>query len=192
MSWAVKGGTNQIRVIENWPVPGRGNPTSEKVPSIISYDNGSPSKWGFQVGDKDESFKWFKILLEADSKYAKESEIVNTSSLLLSKLEKTPTKVVADYLSLLWQFALKDIAKKKGKGWRSIYDVKIVMSVPAMWSPAAKEKTLQAAKDAGLEEFDEDIQLVTEPEAAALATLRDKADLKELRVSKWPLVPTGY
>jgi len=51
--------------------------------------------------------------------------------------------------------------------------MKVIMSVPAMWSPVAKEKTLQAAKQAGL---GDNVILVSEPEAAALATLKEREE----------------
>ncbi|KAJ2900044.1 hypothetical protein MKZ38_002662 [Zalerion maritima] len=49
-----------------------------------------------------------------------------------------------------------------------------------MWSPIAKDRTLKAAEAAGLPR---NPVLHTEPEAAALATLRDKADDDTLRVA---------
>lgn len=50
-----------------------------------------------------------------------------------------------------------------------------------MWSHAAKDKTIKAARDAGLPH---NIQPITEPEAAALATLQDKAEENTLKVCR--------
>lgn len=74
---------------------------------------------------------------------------------------------------------MKEIGRKQGDNFRDSYKLKVVMSVPAMWTPVAKERTLQAARQAGL---GTDINLVTEPEAAALATLKDKEEMQELQV----------
>lgn len=180
MSWAVNGGTKLVRVITNWPNPSAGrNPNSEKVPSIIAYDNGRPSKWGYDVGDADQSFRWIKILLEPESEYSGKSDQVKKSNELLEQINKQAVDVVADYLAKVWEFAMKEIARKQGVNFRDSYKLKVVMSVPAMWTPIAKEKTLQAARQAGL---GTDISLVTEPEAAALATLKDKDEMQELQV----------
>lgn len=180
MSWAVNGGVRTIRLINNWPSHSR-NATNDKVPSILSYEQGHPGKWGYNVDiTREESFRWVKVLLEGDSKYANVVEPVRNSNQLLARMNKTPVSVVADYLRLLWEYTMNDIEKRQGRDFKDIYSLKVVMSVPAMWSPAAKEKTRQAAEMAGL---GGEVQLVTEPEAAALATLTDKPNMEELQVS---------
>lgn len=94
-------------------------------------------------------------------------------------MDKKAHEVVADYLKLLWEYTLDDI-QKFHPTFREIFALRVVLTVPAMWSPAAKDKTLQAAQLAGMPA---PIKLVTEPEAAALATLKDKADDDSLKVS---------
>ena len=86
--------------------------------------------------------------------------------------------MVADYLKLLWDYTLDDI-KKLQPEYEDIFTLRVVLTVPAIWSPAAKDKTLQAARIAGMPG---NIRLVTEPEAAALATLKDKAEENSLKV----------
>lgn len=140
--------------------------------------NGKPNRWGYTVEPSDESFKWIKILLEPNHKYAKTLEPVRKSNALLTKLQKDADEVVTDYLRFLWDYTKNDI-RKYHDDFEEIYSLNVVLTVPAMWSPAAKEKTRQAARAAGMPE---NIQLVTEPEAAALATLKDKAESNELQV----------
>lgn len=178
VSWAVNGGSKVIRLINNWPDPSAQNPSRDKVPSSISYVNGKPQKWGYSVGLTDESFKWIKILLEENHRYVTAVEPVKDSNTLLRKVDKTAQAVVADYLKLLWDYTLDDI-KKFHPSYQDIFALRVVLTVPAIWSPAAKDKTLQAARIAGMPE---DIQLVTEPEAAALATLKDKSEENSLKV----------
>lgn len=161
-----------IRLIENWPDPLSDNASKEKVPSAISYVDGKPQKWGYNVGLTDESFKWIKILLEENHQYVTTVEPVKNSNNLLTKVDKTALEVVADYLKLLWQYTLEDI-RKFHPTFESIFSLRVVLTVPAIWSPTAKEKTKQAARLAGMPEG---IKLVTEPEAAALATLKDKSE----------------
>jgi hypothetical protein len=180
VSWAVNAGAKTIRLINNWPNPKYANATNDKVPSEIAYVDGKPSKWGYSIGPNDKSFRWIKILLEPDSRYAKSVAPVKQSNEMLDQLHRNAVSIVADYLRLLWGYTMKDIEQRQGPDFRDIFDLRVVMSVPAMWSPAAKDKTLQAAKQAGL---GDDIRLVTEPEAAALATLKDKSEMQELRVS---------
>lgn len=149
------------------------------MPSAISYRDGAPDKWGFHVKPADESFKWIKILLESDSKY-KAVEPVKKSTDLLKQLGTNAIDVVGAYLRFLWEYTLKDIQKRQGDDFQQIYSLRVVLTVPAMWSPAAKDKTLQAATRAGLPA---NLTIVTEPEAAALAVLKAKSEQSELNVS---------
>ncbi|KAL8759425.1 MAG: hypothetical protein Q9199_000795 [Rusavskia elegans] len=178
VSWAVNGGSKVIRLINNWPDPTAQNASKDKVPSSISYVDGKPQKWGYTVGLTDESFRWVKILLEENHKYISTVEPVKNSNRLLTKVDKKAYEVVADYLKLLWEYTLDDI-QKFHPTFREIFALRVVLTVPAMWSPAAKDKTLQAARLAGMPS---PIKLVTEPEAAALATLKDKAADNTLKV----------
>ncbi len=130
------------------------------------------------MGLIDESFKWIKILLEENHKYVTIVEPVKDSNTLLKKIDKTAQGVVADYLRLLWEYTLDDI-RKYHPDFKEIFALRVVLTVPAVWSHAAKERTLQAARLAGLPD---DITLVTEPEAAALATLKEKAEEQTLKV----------
>ena len=145
---------------------------------MISYVDGKPQKWGYNVGLTDESFRWIKVLLEENHKYVTMVEPVKDSNTLLRKIHKTAQEVVADYLKLLWDYTIDDI-RKYHPDYKNIFALRAVLTVPAIWSPAAKDKTLQAAKIAGMPA---NIKLVTEPEAAALATLKDKAGENQLRV----------
>lgn len=179
VSWAVNGGSKKIRLISNWPDPQAHNASHEKVPSSISYINGKAEKWGYIVGFTDESFRWIKLLLEENHRYATTiKEAVSDSTTLLRKVQKTAQEVVADYLKLLWEYTIEDIRKFHPE-YECIFSVRVVLTVPAMWSPAAKDKTRQAAILAGIPGT---IQMVAEPEAAALATLKDKVAENMLKV----------
>jgi Hsp70 protein len=159
-----------VRLITDWPNPAP-IANSEKVPTIISYCNGKPQSWGHNVGIAEKSFRWFKILLDPQHRFRNTAEPVVTSAKLLGNLNKTGEEVAADYLRFLWEYAKDDIRRIKGDDWASIYSLKVVLTVPAIWSLAAKDKTKAAARAAGLPE---DISLISEPEAAALAVLKEK------------------
>ncbi|KAL8682228.1 MAG: hypothetical protein Q9224_001022 [Gallowayella concinna] len=175
-SWAVNGGTKHVRLINDWPNPNSSVANAEKVPTIISYQNERPHNWGYNVELTEQSFKWFKILLDPTHTINKNVEPVVTSSKLLGALHKTAEEIAADYFRLLWQYIKDDIQRVKGDNWKSIYTLKVVLTVPAIWSATAKERTLNAAHAAGLPET---LTLVTEPEAAALAVLKDRNEEDE-------------
>ena len=119
----------------------------------------------------DESLKWFKILLEPDHKYKETVEPVKNSNTLLEKIKKTPQEVAADYLRQIWDYTKEEIRKYQGQDFEKVYALRVILTVPAVWSHAAMENSIQAARAAGMPS---DIVLVKEPEAAALATLKDR------------------
>ncbi|KAG9557021.1 hypothetical protein KCU71_g11127, partial [Aureobasidium melanogenum] len=174
VSWAVKTreGTPNIRVINDWPNPKAQNATSDKVPTTISYLDGRPHRWGYQTGPQEQTFKWFKILLQTDHQYERKIDHVKSASKFLEATGKTPEEIVGDYLNFLWIYTKEDISRHQGDNWEEIYSTHVVVTVPAIWNETAKERTLRAAKTAGISG---NISLVYEPEAAALAVLHAKA-----------------
>lgn len=120
-----------------------------------------------------------KLLLEPNEHYAKRDQHVDDSAELLRRLNKEAVNAVADYLHMLWDFTKADIRSRQGNAFQDFYDVRIVVTVPACWSPIAKRRTEEAARLAGLGDH---IRIVPEPEAAAYAVLRDRALQNELKV----------
>lgn len=180
VAWAHNEGQKRIRLIKDWPNPQATIACNDKVPSLISYLNGKVENWGYHIGLKDAPLCWIKLLLEPESRYSKELEQVRQCNALLRQLNKTADEVVRDYLREIWSYTKEDIRKcVHDDDWESNYAIRVVLTVPAMWSHAAKDRTLKAAVAAGLPTS---IRLVDEPEAAALATLREKADDNMLRV----------
>jgi molecular chaperone DnaK (HSP70) len=141
------------------------------VPTTIAYKNGKPHTWGYSTRLKEESFRWIKILLDPSSKIKHVAEPVVTSAKLLGPLNKTAEDVAADYLRLLWTYFQDHIRRREGENWADKYELRAVLTVPAIWTAKAKDVTLRIAKQAGLPR---NLMLVTEPEAAALAVLRDR------------------
>lgn len=169
MSWAVDGGNKTIRLINDWPDPRGATANSEKVPTALSYENGSVKHWGFAAARS--GLCWFKLLLEPQSKHAKEAAKLSETEELIRQMGKSYEQVASDYIRKLWEYAMKDIEKIKGANWESSYTVRCVLTVPAIWSDAAKDRTRTVAQMAGLPE---DIGILEEPEAAARAVLNDR------------------
>lgn len=167
------------------------NSNSEKVPSVISYtDNGKVKSWGYEVVPQDHlSLAWLKIMLETgaeDPKYATGvKSITDDNSVILQSLRKTADDVVSDFLSELWRYTREDIRKRVSRTtWEE--SVQVVLTVPAVWSGAAKERTMKAAQRAGI---GGSLTLLSEPEAAALATLSGKAGGNTLKVICFLILP---
>ncbi|KAM0233582.1 hypothetical protein ACHAP5_010343 [Fusarium lateritium] len=179
VAWAHNEGQKRIYLIKDWPSLQFANTAKDKVPSLISYLNGQVDNWGDQIGLRDAPLHWIKLLLEPNSRYNKELQQIRQCNELPKKLNMTADEVVRDYLKEIWKYTKEDIRKcVHNSDWENNFVVRVILTVPAMWSHAAKDKTLQAALAAGLPSS---IRLVDEPEEDALATLRDKADDNMLR-----------
>ncbi|KAH9437236.1 hypothetical protein MCOR02_000892 [Pyricularia oryzae] len=183
VSWAINHGKKSIRLIQNWPKTGAINNNDVKVPTTIVYDStGKPANWGYTIGFKEESLRWFKILLEADPRYSDKAREIHETRILLENLGKTPVEVAGDYLGKIWEYTQKDIRRHMGcDGWQQDCEILFVVTVPAVWSASAKQKTLDAAAAAGLGPR---IQLLTEPQAAALAALEEMEDQDRLKIGE--------
>ena len=170
VSWAINLGTKKVRLINDWPKSNSSIENTEKVPTTISYEGNKPHHWGYNVDDREKSFKWFKLLLDPGHSADRPAHL-DSSVALLQSLNKSPDQVAADYLRQIWEYTINDIERAQGEGWRSRHSLRVVLTVPAIWSPAAKDRTLRAAQAAG---FPDNLNLVSEPEAAALRVLREK------------------
>lgn len=85
----------------------------------------------------------------------------------LKKLPKDPVSVAADFIGAIYRHALSEIENTVPTKYFQLCQKEFVLSVPAVWSDAAKNATLEAAKIAGI--FP--VTLIKEPEAAALYTM---------------------
>ncbi len=156
----------EIHLITDWRNPRAGyiNPNSEKVPTLISY-NGSSCHWGFEADDTAAK-RWFKVMLDPQHEYAQSSDVVVNCQTTVEDAKRA----AIDYLRELWSYAQSNIQNHIGEEDDEIH-FEVVLTVPAVWSPTAKERTRKIAKDAGLPSA---IHIVSELEAAVIAVFYDK------------------
>ncbi|KAI0015425.1 hypothetical protein F4780DRAFT_787039 [Xylariomycetidae sp. FL0641] len=174
VAYAFQSDANRVDVIDSWPhAEGLAEP---KVPSTLCYGAHPPStfEWGLpaDIHLKDKIVA-LKLLLNPDQ----ENHDLGSGDLKAerSKLPKPVVDVAADYLRAIHDHALKDISEATSFDIEQIrkHTKRYVLTVPAIWSDRAKNATQQAARQAGIEPID----MITEPEAAALATLHDLRNL---------------
>ena len=118
-------------------------------------------------------------MLDPSNKYFNETPHIKEMLARMKAMGTSAEDVVTDYLTCLWEYTIDHLKRKKGSDFEELYTLKVVLTVPAVWSPLAKDRTLRAAKRAGMPVGS---QLVTEPEAAALALLKQKSDEETVRV----------
>ncbi|KEY64920.1 hypothetical protein S7711_03910 [Stachybotrys chartarum IBT 7711] len=159
----------KIASILNWP--GAEGQSVPKIPTLIRYDpetNGFA--WGASVNRMDNTIMGVKLMLDPQQRrpvYLPTEDIGQD----ISTLPKPPMHIAADFIKAIYQHALGEISKQVPAEYLAMCQKQFVLSVtlkvPAVWSDAAKNVTMQAAKQAGLYP----VTLIKEPEAAALYTM---------------------
>lgn len=165
-----------------WPGTGR---EESKVPSELYYKQ-NQVMWGYSVPVDAEPLRWFKLLLLRDADLTPEilrSELLVRARKMLTEMKKTATDVIADYLRGVWGHILTTIERARSKSVVGALTFHVVITVPAIWPDYARSAMMEASRKAGI--FDQraagetTLAFAPEPEAAALASLWDRApDLK--------------
>ncbi|KAE8446939.1 hypothetical protein EG329_011421 [Mollisiaceae sp. DMI_Dod_QoI] len=166
---------DKIEVIRQWP---NGPGTIGKVPSVIAYrtenvtENLHEDPWGFSALEYN-SCQWTKLLLGKDPRTA----VAQGNNFCSLPRGKTAKDVVRDYLQGLYQYLIERL-QRHDESTFNITPIQFWITVPAMWSDAAKTATIEAAQGAGFgSRMMDTIHIITEPEAAALSVLMPRVGL---------------
>lgn len=159
-----------------------------KVPTTLLYSNiYQDPNWGHEAPVEEDPIRWFKLLLLKDEDIPEDvrnSEYLHEARVKLKAEGLQPIDAVTDYLSMLWKHAMASIKRARGSAVDGT-PFKVVITVPAIWKPYAKEKMKKAAKNAGILDYriagETTLNFVDEPEAAALSSLKECAG--DIRVS---------
>lgn len=77
--------------------------------------------------------------------------------------QKSAEKLTREFLRALKKHLVYSLEQKLGASILRTTPLEFCLTVPAIWSEAAKEKTLAACRNAGFDNSDTDILLVSEP-----------------------------
>lgn len=165
----------QVEIIHDWPSQHTRIGTKEKVPSEITYQ-AEGLVWGSLIPPYLDRHMWTKLQLDPQLN-GEAAKIFRELSKSRQTERKQPVEIVADYLAQVKAHLIRNLDQKYGKAlWRSL-PITLVVTVPAVWTDVAKNRTLQAIAKAGFNslELPQLVQqpiLTTEPEAAALYTIK--------------------
>jgi hypothetical protein len=135
-----------------------------------------PYKWGFQIKDDEKRHEWFKLGLEPDLTHTGLAETYPSSTALPPVYGAACEKLIVDYLTALRLHALDHLRKRFGVGDAFFTTIEYIITVPAMWSEKAQNKTKVCAERAGMGDW-ENIEIVSEPEAAGVYALESMVGL---------------
>ncbi|KAF2258543.1 hypothetical protein CC78DRAFT_621736 [Lojkania enalia] len=180
--WTWSGDLQHVHTVQSWD----DDTDSAKVPSRIQFDGRVPIAWGFGLEESRTTFEWFKLILDYENlplEIQSSQRVQQAHNKLAQWSGEDPTKaavkVTARYLRMLWKHAIAVIRNQEGQTWIDGMSCKVVITRPAIWSNKASARTRKAAEWAILREQGPfasiDMQMISEPEAAAQAILQAPA-----------------
>lgn len=213
MAFAHSSSPEEVKLVHTWPNGSTGSENADQVPSVVHYlDPGTRRRcWGYATppprrkfaGPEAEKLQWFKLLLQtapesrttgkqAQPQFSPPGNPAAKTAGALAAINITPTTVVADFLREVRETTLESIRRTYDIGWVSTAKVSYVLTVPAIWTDAAKNQMVLAAEAAGFGTHRVDFHLVSEPEAAAAHALRT-VPAHNLKVCCFPsTTPSGF
>ncbi|EAQ84164.1 hypothetical protein CHGG_10568 [Chaetomium globosum CBS 148.51] len=175
VAWAETQRPDRRVAVTVWPISKttREGESSDKVPTKLWYANGNDNPdWGFSIpmnAPSDEVVEWFK--LDLDPSLQSMGTAVTSAA---TRGGRNVDKLVADYMSALTDHLMYTLREKLGEGVVKSTALEFVVTVPAIWSDLAKDKTKQACHRAVgplSQTTTPPIHLISEPEAAAIYAL---------------------
>ncbi|GKT54566.1 HSP70 family chaperone [Colletotrichum tofieldiae] len=192
VSWAFSGQPNDIEVITRWEAELNFASDTEKTPTAIRYRGAQGSvSWGYgiPVEETSDAMRWFKLLLidETDlPENLRTSSQIATARKMVKAANKDPVDVISSYIRHLWNHSIECIGISAGNELVKLCRFHIVITLPAIWPEYAKARMRRAAENAGLLEKrpagGTTLAFISEPEAAALATMRDLTGRPNIKV----------
>ncbi|KAM0285774.1 hypothetical protein ACHAQH_001235 [Verticillium albo-atrum] len=170
VAWAETQRPDRRTTITSWPVSKTilEGESSDKVPTKLRYVDGRV-QWGFTIpmtAPQNEIVEWFKLDLDPTL------QDMGTAVAKEGRAGRSVDQLVTDFVSALGEHLRYTLRSKLGEHIVSKTPLEFCVTVPAIWSDLAKDKTRQACQKAsGLVATRSPIYLVSEPEAAAIYTL---------------------
>ncbi|KAL8916869.1 MAG: hypothetical protein Q9208_008301 [Pyrenodesmia sp. 3 TL-2023] len=171
--------SGDLTLINQWPDPVTGGidgTSKDKVPTELQLMN-NHYKWGSQIASNAKRLQWFKLGLDATAQPAPSTiaEEFPDQRATTPDDEQSPQVLATEYLRALREHFLAVLKARLPASVFSTTPIEYVLTVPAIWSPAAVETTKICAQDAGMGKK-EKLRIVSEPEAAAIWSLHRIAD----------------
>ncbi|GLA23379.1 hypothetical protein AnigIFM63326_007970 [Aspergillus niger] len=169
----------QFNIVSKWP-----ERTSLKVPSTISYPEGSEPLWGFQAYAFRPTYAWFKPLLDPTTPYNDFLEMASFAEIADLRLVtlapgKEPGAMVGDYLRQVYRFVLSTLRPGIPNPHETLFQ--FCFSTPVVWEENAQLAMRAAIREGGFgTEFPGNVKLSSESEASAAYFLsREGSALKD-------------
>ncbi|KAG6354698.1 hypothetical protein INS49_004716 [Diaporthe citri] len=169
VAWAISTSTQSgnVEIISRWPNISGVKTHSEKVPTKLRRLGNGDLQWGFLVPSDAPSNEVLRWKLDDRASVA---EVVPEN--IRAYNNRRTDQAIVDYLSLLGAEVLQALTNSLGAGLVKDYELKYVITVPAIWSERATQRTKLAFQDAMDLRGNQNITVLSEPEAAAISELQ--------------------
>ncbi|KAF5701662.1 Hsp70 chaperone protein [Fusarium mundagurra] len=188
VAWAYSRQPKGIEVVTSYDAEMNNCSDLEKVPTQLLYDDEEVAAWGYSIPEDEIGLKWFKLLLLEDSDITAEmskSSQIREARKFLEESNDDAVDAVANFLRKLWGHAMDAIIRKYGDELVGQSRFHVVVTLPAIWPPYAQQRMKQAVKMSGILDKrlcgETTLHFISEPEAAALATVEDLSQLPTIK-----------
>ncbi|EXM27760.1 hypothetical protein RAB80_001198 [Fusarium oxysporum f. sp. vasinfectum] len=189
IAWAYSREPEEIELVTSWDSEFNNCSDVEKAPTQLLYDDKKGTSWGYSIPASEDALKWFKLLLlDSDDVpiMVSKSSQMRCAQKLLDKMRKDPVEVIACYLRKFWNHAIDSIQRTVGAELLQKSPFHVVITLPAICPPYAQQRMKQAAKTSGILDArscgETKLRFISEPEAAALATIKDLSKRSTIKV----------
>lgn len=182
-AWSKFNDDREIVAIDQWPTSGQLKEFAAKAPTQIAYaeDNGGIPKncWGYQLRPGMARYAWIKLVLDEDAHPTPYDDPdlqrdIKEGILKVPK-DKSARSITADYFREIYAFTMEKLQHDNFE-LLGVTPIKFWFTMPAIWSDKAQVTTLEAAREAGFgSRPNDEMCMIAEPEAAALATLSSES-----------------
>ncbi|KAE8140866.1 hypothetical protein BDV38DRAFT_279842 [Aspergillus pseudotamarii] len=160
---------------------------------ILYDDNKHTIRWGFQAHGDLRALKYFKLELDPEARAQRKAlrsatestrslvGTYRTTSAVVGEYEvnRDAKAVCTDYLKAIYRTALEQMNNRWIPDFIKKAPKKFILTVPAIWTDSAKNATKQCARRAFGQQAK--IELIAEPQAAAVYTLSQAHMVKSVR-----------
>ncbi|KAF5017906.1 hypothetical protein F66182_10135 [Fusarium sp. NRRL 66182] len=181
VAWAYSREPDEIEMVTSWDAEFHHCSDVKKAPTQLHYENDEKKvAWEYSVPSDKDPLKWFKLLLidekdlDADVSRSKQLEEARR---LRTQVNKDPVDIIACFLRKIWNHSIDNIKRAVGAELLQQSRFHVVITLPAIWPPYAQHRMKRAAKMSGILDArcigETTLRFISEPEAAALATIKD-------------------
>lgn len=174
IAYAYSGNAKKIDIMMSWD---NTNNDYVKIPSAIKFIH-PDDIWGVKAKHLSDALRWFKLTLvnppDLDIGVRNSIQIQDARGALQS-LDMSPEDAISTYLKHVWDHCIEKLKTAEGADTVDSSRFHVVFTIPAIWPNYARDRMQQAVQQAGIlkkrRAGQTDHSFVSEPEAAALATL---------------------